>query len=49
MHAARGTLGTHSYDAAVRLRNKLDVAISEGAQSTLWPEISIAIPRDTYL
>jgi len=49
VHLVRGTLGTHSYDAAVRLRNKLDVAISEGAKSTLWPEISKAIPRPTYL
>jgi integrase len=45
----RGTLGTRSFDAALRLKNKLEIALSEGSQSALWPELSKVVPRRTYL
>lgn len=48
-HVVRGTLGTRSRDAALRLKNKLEIALSEGSQSALWPELSKVVPRRTYL
>jgi integrase len=48
-HSARGSLGTRSKDAAHRLAHSLEIAISEGPNSSYWPELSKLLPRRTFL
>jgi integrase/recombinase XerC len=48
VHAVRGSLGTHNHDAALRLQRRLELALSEGPRSTLWPELSLMIPHPTF-
>jgi integrase len=48
VHAVRGTLGTHSRDAALRIQRRLEVALSEGPKSALWAELSLMIPPRTF-
>ena len=45
----RGSLGTHNQEAARRLTHRLETALSEGACSSLWPELRTLLPRSTYL
>jgi integrase len=45
----RGPLGTRNKDAAKRLVHRLEIALSEGSQSALWPDLSKALPRETFL
>lgn len=45
----RGSLGTRSHDAARRLIHRLEIALSEGPGSTLWPELSTLLPRSTFV
>ena len=49
VHAVRGSLGTRNHEAALRLQQRLDVALSEGPRSTLWPELSLMIPDPTFV
>ncbi len=44
----RGPLGTRNKDAAHRLTHRLETALSEGADSTQWPELKSALPTRTY-
>lgn len=48
-HVVRGTLGTRDKGAAVRRKNRLEIALSEGPGSALWPELSKLIPRSTFI
>lgn len=48
-HSVRGSLGTRSKDAAHRLAHSLEIAISEGPNSSYWPELSKLLPRRTFL
>jgi site-specific recombinase XerD len=48
-HPARGSLGTHSEDAARRLTHRLETALSEGPNSSHWSERSKLLPRGTFL
>jgi integrase len=41
-------LGTRNKDAARALSLRLQTAISEGADSALWPELKKAIPSETF-
>jgi integrase len=45
----RGSLGTRNQDAARRFAHRLDLALSEGPASTIWPELNDVLPRTTYL
>ena len=45
----RGSLGTRNHDAARRLANRLETALSEGAGSDLWSELRTLLPRATYV
>src|SRR5260370_31799411 len=45
----RGALGTRNHDAARRLTHRLETALSEGATSSLWPELRTLLPRLTYV
>jgi len=38
----RGALGTREKDAARRLSHRLETALSEGADSRLWPQLKAA-------
>lgn len=44
----RGSLGTRNRDAANVLCRDLDVAITTGAHSNLWPKLKAVLPADTY-
>lgn len=44
----RGSLGTRNQDAARRLVHRLGIALSEGAESNLWPELKKILPTSTY-
>ena len=44
----RGGLGTRNKDAAHRLSHRLETALSEGADSRLWPELKAALPSSTF-
>src|SRR6185312_14442491 len=44
----RGSLGTRNRDAANVLCRDLDVAITTGAHSDLWPKLKAVLPEDTY-
>lgn len=48
-HTLRGTLGTRNEDAANHMIHRLEIALSEGPRSTLWPELSSVLPPPTYL
>jgi len=48
-HSARGSLGTRNEDAARRLTHRLETALSEGPNSSCWPELSKLLPRGTFL
>jgi integrase len=49
VHEIRRTLGTRSKEAAASLAARLEVAMAQGAASTMWPELSVVLPRSTYL
>lgn len=44
----RGSLGTRSRDVALRLIHKLETAIAEGQDSSLWSELQTLLPFRTY-
>ena len=44
----RGALGTRNKDAAHRLCHRLETALSEGADSQVWPELKAALPVLTF-
>jgi integrase len=44
----RGSLGTRNQDAARRLVHRLETALSEGADSNLWPELKQVLPPSTF-
>jgi hypothetical protein len=44
----RLSLGTRDGDSARRLLNRIERAISEGAESTLWPELRDVLPPNTF-
>lgn len=48
IHAVRGALGTRNEDVARRLKHKLEIALAEGSDSTLWPELRALLPRETF-
>jgi integrase len=48
IHPVRGTLGTRNEDAARRLKHKLEIALAEGSESTLWHELRTLLPRGTF-
>jgi integrase len=48
VHAVRGSLGTRNDDAARRLKHKLEIALAEGSDSTLWHELRRLLPQDTF-
>jgi integrase len=45
----RGTLGTRNGDAAKRIAHRLEIALSEGRDSALWPELKTVIPHETFV
>lgn len=47
-HVVRGTLGTRREDVALRLVHRLEIAIAEGPNSTVWSEIAKVLPQATY-
>lgn len=44
----RCSLGTRNQDAARWLVHRLGIALSEGAESNLWPELKEILPTSTY-
>jgi integrase len=44
----RGSLGTRNAEAAKVLCRDLDVALTFGAQSDLWPKLKAVLPSETY-
>lgn len=44
----RGSLGTRNRDAATVLCRDLDVAITTGPHSDLWPKLKAVLPANTY-
>lgn len=49
VHAVRGSLGTDNRDAAERLKQRLEIALSEGRRSTLWQELDSMLPHPTFV
>jgi integrase/recombinase XerD len=49
VHAVRGSLGTRNKEAAVRIRNLIEVALVEGPTSGRWSEVRGLLPVATYL
>jgi integrase len=49
VHVVRGSLGTRNNEAAVRMRNLLEVALVEGPTSGRWSEVRGLLPVATYL
>lgn len=48
VHVVRGSLGTGNRDAALRLVHRLEIALSEGPRSPLWPELRNIMPPPTF-
>jgi site-specific recombinase XerD len=48
IHKVRGSLGTQNRAAAMSLIYRLDIALSQGSQSPVWPELSRVIPVGTF-
>jgi integrase len=48
-HSARGSLGTRNEDAARRVTHRLETALSEGPNSSHWPELRKLLPLGTFL
>lgn len=48
-HAVRGSFGTRDRDVAIRLAHRLEIALVEGATSSLWSELMPVLPRESYL
>ncbi|SPE45185.1 hypothetical protein SBA7_70012 [Candidatus Sulfotelmatobacter sp. SbA7] len=44
----RGSLGTRNQDAAKKLGHQLERALSEGADSDLWPKLKQVVPPSTF-
>lgn len=44
----RGSLGTKSKEAGVRLKSRLENALAEGPKSDIWHELKSVLPRDTF-
>jgi integrase len=44
----RGSLGTRNQAAARRLAHRLEVAVADGADSDLWPELKQVLPLSTF-
>jgi hypothetical protein len=45
----RCSLGTKNQDAARRLAHRLEIALSEGGDSSVWPELKTLLPPATYV
>jgi len=48
VHKVRGSLGTRDHSAALRIKHRLEVALSEGSKSEVWAELRTMLPRSTY-
>ena len=44
----RRSLGTRSRDVALRLIHRIETALAEGQESSLWQELQTLLPRRTY-
>jgi hypothetical protein len=44
----RGSLGTRSRDVALRLVHRIETALAEGRDSSLWQELQVLLPFRTY-
>jgi len=44
----RGSLGTKSREVAINLATRLEIALSHGPESPLWPELSRVIRPRTF-
>jgi integrase len=44
----RGSLGTRSRDVALRLIHKIETALAEGPESSLWQELQVLLRLRTY-
>ena len=44
----RGSLGTRSRDVALRLIHRIETALAEGQESSLWQELQALLPLRTY-
>lgn len=47
-HQVRGSLGTRNCAAARTVQNRLELAIAQGPQSTIWSELRPVLPPDTF-
>lgn len=47
-HLVRGPLSTSNRDVALRLIHRIEIALSEGSSSILWPQLQRTLPRSTY-
>jgi integrase len=47
-HRLRGSLGTKSREASIRLKSRLENALAEGRDSGLWRELKPVLPKDTF-
>jgi|GEM_PF-1058521 len=48
VHEVRGPLGTRNKGVALRLVHRIEIALAEGPQSLVWPEIRPLIPPPTF-
>ena len=48
LHAVRGSLGTRSHGAALRLVHRIEIAMAEGPRSPVWAELRPVIPDPTF-
>jgi integrase len=44
----RRSLGTRSRDVALRLIHRIETALAEGKESSLWQELQVLLPQRTY-
>jgi len=44
----RRALGTRNHDAALRIASKIDRALAEGADSSLWPDLKRFLPEASF-
>jgi len=44
----RGSLGTRSRDVALRLIHRIETALAEGPESSVWQELQTLLPKRTY-
>jgi hypothetical protein len=43
----RGSLGTRSRDVALRLIHRIETALAEGPESSVWQELQTLLPKRT--